>query len=552
MRVVRTFAGVLLLTVGLAVLLVGSALWMVAEQRGTGDAFGASLERVETPGRAIVVPDLDALLRRDAPFTRTAGTRLRISAGTDERPAFLGLAPTVETGRYLASMPYAQIERVRVTRGRLPVQVTSVPRTGALAAAVATPGEQAFWVRQGAGTLDLSPADLRGQRLSLVVMYPDARTGVALDLRTELRVGWIEPTTWGVLAGGTLFALLGVAILVWPTRPREVVFVVEPSQLPLLSARLGVRALDDLGQPTPGTRKPLRSRTSAGAVPAVPATEAVPPGWPLHANLPTSSPPRSTRPATLADLLAQPQPNSSQTGKPTGDAVTLRATAAVVPAPVERPRADPDGVPADTAYPTASAHDAAVGHAVPAEAARPAAAETHAEPVDDDGGQAGRAPAEEPARSGVARASSGVARAENNLARAWPASKPPPAKLALNWPPRAADKAAPVSRQSVNRAPVHPGTAAQGRPGPTDPATIEPTRTEQGDAVPTPTEPSPVLDPAPALDPVHPTQPIAATNVAGRAATTGRPRKCKPGSPEADGAEADGAEASAGTGRVPG
>ncbi|RKR90534.1 hypothetical protein BDK92_4908 [Micromonospora pisi] len=532
MRVVRTFAGVLLLTVGLAVLLVGSALWMVAEQRGTRDAFGASLERVETPGRAVVVPDLDALLRRDAPFTRTAGTRLRISAGTDARPAFIGLAPTAETGRYLAAMPYAQIERVSVTRGRLPVQVASVSRVGVPAAAVATPGEQSFWVRQAAGTLDLSPADLRGQRLSLVVMYPDAGSGVALDLRTELRVGWIEPTTWGLLAAGTLFALLGVAILVWPTRPREVVFVVEPSQLPLLSARLGVRALDDLGRPTSGTprtREPLRSGSSAPVAPAGPATGAVPPGWPLHANLPTA-----TRPATLADLLAQPQPNSSRTGRPTGDAPTARETGVIVPAPVDRPRVDPDTVPADTAHPTAPAHGAA-DPAVPAEAARPGGVGAHAVPGDDDGGQAGGDGGHaDGAPAGRASHPAVSAMRENNLAHAWPASKPPPAKLALNWPPRAADKA-----------------------------------------------PAPAVDPAQVLDPVHPPQPVPTTNVAGRAATSGRPRKCKPGSPEADGTEASidnrpedprngvrtpqpvnepagpvepapGSEATAGSGRVPG
>ena len=263
MRVVRTIAGVLLLTVGLTVMLVGSALWMVAEQRDDGGAFGASLQRVETPGHAVVVPDLDALLRRDAPFTRTGQARLRITAGTEDRPAFLGLAPIAEANRYLAAMPYAQVDRVGVTRGRLPVQATPVPLVAAPAeVAVATPGEQTFWVRQGAGALDLTPADLRGQRLSLVVMYPDAGAGVAVDLRAELRVGWLDPTTWGLLAGGTLFVVLGVVILVWPTRPREVVFVVEPSQLPMLTARLGVRALDDLGRPTNwGTRsrRPARS-----------------------------------------------------------------------------------------------------------------------------------------------------------------------------------------------------------------------------------------------------------------------------------------------------
>ena len=66
--------------------------------------------------------------------------------------------------------------------------------------------------------------------------------------------GWLLP------AVGAATAALGLAALAWPTRPRprEVVFVVEPDQVPVLAARMGITSLSDLGRtgapagPAPG------------------------------------------------------------------------------------------------------------------------------------------------------------------------------------------------------------------------------------------------------------------------------------------------------------
>ncbi|MEV4625901.1 hypothetical protein AB0J90_06380 [Micromonospora sp. NPDC049523] len=451
MRVVRTIAGVLLLTVGLAALLVGSALWTVAAQRDAGGAFTATLQRIQTPGRAIVVPDLDALLRRDAPFTRTGQARLRITAGTESRPAFLGLAPTADVGRYLATMPYALVDRVAVTRGRLPVQVTGVSGIGVPSQAlVSTPGEQAFWVRQAASTLDLDADDLRGQRLSLVVMYPDAAPGVALDLRAELRVGWLEPTTWGLLAGGALLGLLAVAVLVWPSRPREVVFVVEPSQLPVLTARLGVRALDSVGQPVQGGKQSRRAARSQpqpqpqpqplpSQSPSPVAPAAAPAGWPLHSNLPAPSRPvDTTSPRSPNGLPARATENGLPT-RATENGLPGRAT-------------DPVSARPETLADVLSQPESTQGS--PAES-------TQGSPVESTQGSAPEStrsgptapPVEVAANGGPA---GGAQASGRSLDHIWPASSPPPAKLVLNWPPRAAGTTGPLSKQPANTAPAYP------------------------------------------------------------------------------------------------
>ncbi|MGI5214888.1 hypothetical protein [Plantactinospora sp. CA-290183] len=250
MRFVRLTAGILLLTIGLPVLLAGGALWTVWQQRGPSGTFGGPLERVETAGHAIVVPDLDSLLRRDAPFVRTGRTGLRIIARTGPDPAFVGLAPAAEVSRYLSATSYTRVDRVSLTRGSLPLRVTAAERPPA-GAAIGLPGEQNFWVRHGVGALDLAPDEVFGHGLSLVVMSPEARPGVGVDLRAEVRPGWLAPLTRVSLAAGAFLALMGIALLAWPVRPvrpREVVFVVEPDQVPVLAARLGVPSLDQVGR----------------------------------------------------------------------------------------------------------------------------------------------------------------------------------------------------------------------------------------------------------------------------------------------------------------
>ena len=123
MRFVRMIAGVLLLVVGIPALFAGGALWLVTRHADPGGAFAARFETVRTPGHAVVVTDLDRLLRQEAPFARTAQTRLRLDARTTDGPAFVGLAPTAEVRRWLESVPHASVRRVALAQGPLPVRL---------------------------------------------------------------------------------------------------------------------------------------------------------------------------------------------------------------------------------------------------------------------------------------------------------------------------------------------------------------------------------------------------------------------------------------------
>src|SRR5207248_8752575 len=133
-----------------------------------------------------------------------------------------------------------------------------------------TPADQSFWlVSSGSGTLFWSPSGLRGEQLSLVVMTP---TGVApgeARASAAMLPRWLDPTTYGLLILGTVAFLIGMVLLFWPRRQREIVYVVEPSQVPEIAARLGISpeplgaalggeppGLDLFGEPAPAVSAP--------------------------------------------------------------------------------------------------------------------------------------------------------------------------------------------------------------------------------------------------------------------------------------------------------
>ncbi|GIJ80093.1 hypothetical protein SAMN05443287_110191 [Micromonospora phaseoli] len=304
MRFVWALAGMLLLTMGTAALLGAAALGLLTGHADPGGAFTARMETVQTPGHAVVVTDLDTLMRREAPFARAGQARLRLDARTPEGPAFVGLAPAGEVQRWLTGAPHAVVERIALARGPLPVRLDQVtPAAGVPPTVPAGPAAQTFWVRAGTGVLEWSPADLAGQRLSLVLMRPDGGPEVTLDLRAELRAGWIAPATWGSLAGGMLLVILAALLLLRPLRPREVIFVVEPDQVPVLAGRLGLTSLTGLGAPAqPGPRRlperqlvsvaaavPIAARPAIGPVPRPETLADLPPDLP--ADLPADLPP---------------------------------------------------------------------------------------------------------------------------------------------------------------------------------------------------------------------------------------------------------------------
>ncbi|MEU6202916.1 hypothetical protein ABZ814_04925 [Micromonospora musae] len=342
MRFVRAFAGMLLLIIGLPALLAGGVLWQVTRHADPSGAFTARFETVQTSGHAVVVPDLDRLLRQEAPFTRFGQARLRLEARTPDGPALLGLAPADEVRRWSEPVPHATVRRVALARGPLPVRLEPAGASAATGDRAAAAIGHPHWVREGVGELAWTSDEVAGRPLSLVVMRPDGRADLTLDLRAEVDLGWTAPAMWGLLAGGVLLVTFAVLLLFRPVRPREVVFVVEPDQVPVLAGRLGVTSLSALGaQPTGGDDRMARVQRQLVAVGSGAVERSAIGALPAH------------RPASLADVVESGRPHGADVG-PQPAAVGPRSSTATAERPpaVSLTLAWPPGQPERTVRPT--------------------------------------------------------------------------------------------------------------------------------------------------------------------------------------------------------
>jgi hypothetical protein len=299
MRVFRTILGMLLLTIGLPALLVGAGLWTTMQHRDAGGAFSATLQNVATPGYAVVVDDLDSLLETDAPFVRAGDTRLRLTVRTASGPAFIGIAPAGEAARYLRGVSHAGIDGIDIGTGTLPVRST---REVGTRAPVTVPDQQGFWRASDTGQLDWNPSELRGGAWTLVVMNADAQPGIRLQTTAEVRPAWLNSAAWALLVSGTILIIVGMMVLAWPSRRREVFFVVEPSQVPELAKRIGAPLA--IGSGPAGHTGTHRPRTLADANTAGTT-------WP-RLNPPPALPQLTWPPAqTGPDTEAVPAPSDS-------------------------------------------------------------------------------------------------------------------------------------------------------------------------------------------------------------------------------------------------
>lgn len=353
MRVVRIVLGVLLLTVGLPALLAGAGLWTAMQHRDPGGAFTGKLQNVTMRGQAVVVSDLDAMLRQDAPFARADDTRLRLVAQTPAGPAFVGIARAEHVAAYLGRASYTRIDGVHLGTGQLPVRTSRATGPGGVPS---LPSRQQFWLHSGTGAVDWTPERLRDGRYSVVVMDPNGRSGLPVSLTAELRPGWINSATWGLIILGTLLVAGGMMVLGWPIRRREVVYVVEPSQVPELASRIGI--------PLPASHAARRNRGARPRTLAdVPARSSG--SWPKVAP-----------PSAMPALTWPPQQSPAIGGAtPAGDPVVAQRSP--IDGLVSRDEPAADGIPVDrgTGLRPAPSLEAPVGPPATAEPAADEAAE---------------------------------------------------------------------------------------------------------------------------------------------------------------------------------
>ena len=239
MRVVRTILGILLLTIGLPLLLVGGGLWAAMQHRDAGGAFSGDLEEIR-PG----VRRRGARRRRAAAATGPVRAhRADAPAGQPRTPAparrSSGWRRRIEAATFLAGVEHTRVDEVRLARGRAAGARRGGGRGGDAGhrSGAASGSGCAAAPAPSSGT----PSDLRGRQLAWSSCAPTGEPAQTVSVTAEVRPGLAAtPRTWGLLVLGSVMALLGIALLAWPVRAREVVYVVDPSQVPDIAARLGV------------------------------------------------------------------------------------------------------------------------------------------------------------------------------------------------------------------------------------------------------------------------------------------------------------------------
>ncbi len=343
MRVVRTVSGIVLITISVLCFVIGGALWVVMRHEGSGGAFGGDATGLSTPGNAIVMPDADALIRARAPFTGGSSTTVRVDAQILGGTAFIGLAPAEAVRTYLGPAPYARVAALHVGAGGAVVALQNVPGVGParpMSVPGGAPGAQAFWAaRSDHGQLEWSATDRRYAGMSLVIMRADAAGAVTATAQVEVRPGWMNPTTWALFSLGTIVGLVAIALLMWPPRRREIVYVVEHAQLPEIAERLGVPL------------RPALTSAIAGGDAVAGGESARPGGVPISPTSPISSLPSVLMPSVSV-------PRSSVPLSMRGDGFTA-AVAGLTIGQVTALRAATTATAAETAAAGAEVGDAA-------------------------------------------------------------------------------------------------------------------------------------------------------------------------------------------------
>jgi hypothetical protein len=330
MRVVRVLLAMVAILVALPLLLGGVALWAAMQHRAPDGSFTAPLAPIRASGYAVVVPDVDGLLRREAPFVRGGQTTLRFTARTSSGPAFIGLAPRSEVEQYLDGVDYSSISEVRLARGGLPVTLVQVPGD---AKPASPPVNPTFWVASStSGSLFWSPSTVRGHELALVVMNVDGSTPAEVRASAAMTPQWLDPTTWGLLILGTVAFLIGMVLMCWPRRQREIVYVVEPSQVSEIAARLGV-STEPLAAALGGHPEPL-SLLGFGEEPE-------PVSAPPATDLPEAAPPEVAVPEVALPEAALSEAALSEVALP-----EVALPEATPPEPAQAPAAPAPAVPA--------------------------------------------------------------------------------------------------------------------------------------------------------------------------------------------------------------
>jgi hypothetical protein len=196
----------------------GGALWGDAQKDEHG-YISSDSDRFSTPSRAITSDNLDLDLDGlDHVVGREALGDVRLEvASRDDKPVFVGIAPTREVSRYLRGSAHTVVTDVDYS----PFRVDYADQAGDRS--IAPPAGERFWSAsaQGAGKQTLT-WDVKDGDWSVVVMNADGSPGVDAGVSAGAKLGFLDELGWvGIGTGLVALAGAGGFLYLAVRRPRQ-------------------------------------------------------------------------------------------------------------------------------------------------------------------------------------------------------------------------------------------------------------------------------------------------------------------------------------------
>lgn len=202
----RRIVGWLLVVLGALVFLPASAaaIWV-----GTDDTGQTGTHRMTTPGLGVITEP--SVLKYVGPVLHLTVER------ADGEPVFVGVAHEVDASSYLG-----EHSRRVVSRVGLPWDLDTGQRDG-IEEALPLPGDQPWWLTsvEGEGAQELVWPIPHGS-YSIVALNADGTPALDADVTLGLQIPGTFYTILAVAAFGLLLLLLGLWLLLWRRRQREV------------------------------------------------------------------------------------------------------------------------------------------------------------------------------------------------------------------------------------------------------------------------------------------------------------------------------------------
>jgi len=210
-KVILIILGALLTLCGIAGVCGGGALLGVG---GSGGQIRSGYHGISTPTTAFVS---DPTKVENSSNVRTEGgdTSLLLDGRNSAKPLFIGVGPTSQVDRFLAGSPYESITNVNFS----PFRLTSTTVDGG--SRPAAPGDQSFWVARATGADPQLRWKIADGDYKVVVMNADASQGLNLQARIGIKAPVLGGVGIGLLIGGIVVALGGIALLIWGIRTRR-------------------------------------------------------------------------------------------------------------------------------------------------------------------------------------------------------------------------------------------------------------------------------------------------------------------------------------------